>query len=109
MAKSKTQQTVIAASMKKAGKIPKSLTKAQKGISVKPTADSTNYYKKEIASYNALIKSEPKTKIGQSNTNVYRDAISKAYSNLNRQSLKGKPGYDKNGFPIKKTTTKKKE
>jgi hypothetical protein len=36
------------------------------------------------------------------------DAKSKAYSNLNRQSLKGKTGYDKNGFPIKKTTTKKK-
>jgi hypothetical protein len=70
---------------------------------VKPTADSTAYYKKEIAGYDALIKSEPKTKIGQSNTNVYRDAKSKAYSNLNRQSLKGKPGYDKNGFPIKKS------
>lgn len=108
MAKTRAQQAAIAISMKKAGKKPKSLAKAQKGISVKPTADSTAYYKKEIAGYDALIKSEPKTKIGQSNTNVYRDVKSKAYSNLNRQSLKGKPGYDKNGFPIKKSTTKKK-
>ena len=108
MASSRAQQAAIAISMKKAGKKPKSLTKAQKGISVKPTADSTAYYKKEIAGWNALIKSEPKTKIGQSNTNVYRDFKSKAYNNLNRQSLKGKPGYDKNGFPIKKSTTKKK-
>ena len=108
MASSRAQQAAIAISMKKAGKKPKSLTKAQKGISVKPTADSTAYYKKEIAGWNALIKSEPKTKIRQSNTNVYRDFKSKAYNNLNRQSLKGKPGYDKNGFPIKKSTTKKK-
>lgn len=66
MAKNKSQQAAIAISMKKAGKTPKSLTKAQKGTSVKPTADSTAYYKKEIA------------------------------------------GYDKNGFPIKKSTVKKK-
>ena len=114
MAKSRAQQAAIAISMKKAGKKPKSLKKAKEGISVKRNcppdcgSDSTAYYKKEIAAYDALIKSEPKTKIGQSNINVYRDAKSKAYSNLNRQSLKGKPGYDKNGFPIKKSTTKKK-
>lgn len=108
MAGSRVQQAAIAISMKKAGKKPKSLTKAQKGISVKPTADSTAYYKKEIAGYDALIKSEPKTKMGQSNVNVYLDYRSKAYDNLNRQSLKGKPGYDKNGFPIKKSTVKKK-
>jgi len=108
MAKSRTQQAAIAISMKKAGKKPKSLTKAQKGISVKSTADSTGYYKNEIKGYDQLIKSEPNTPIGKSNKLVYMDAKSKAYSNLNRQSLKGKPGYDKNGFPIKKTTTKKK-
>lgn len=69
---------------------------------VKPTADSTAYYKKEIAGYDALIKSEPKTKMGKSNVNVYLNAKSKANDNLKRQTLKGKPGYDKNGFPIKK-------
>jgi hypothetical protein len=70
---------------------------------VKPTADSTAYYKKDIQAYNNLIKSEPKTKMGKSNVNVYLDAKSKAYNNLNRQSLKGKKGYDKNGFPIKES------
>jgi hypothetical protein len=108
MAKNKSQQAAIAISMKKAGKKPKSLTKAQKGITVKPTADSTAYYKKEIAGYDNLIKSEPKTAMGKSNTSVYLDFKSKANDNLNRQYLKGKPGYDKNGFPIKKSTTKKK-
>jgi hypothetical protein len=102
MAKSRAQQAAIAISMKKAGKKPKSLTKAQNGKIVKPTADSTGYYKKEIKGYDQLIKSEPNTPIGKSNKLVYMDAKSKAYSNLNRQSLKGKPGYDANGFPIKK-------
>jgi hypothetical protein len=108
MAKSRAQQAAIAISMKKAGKKPKSLPKAQNGKIVKPTADSTGYYKKEIKGYDQLIKSEPNTPIGKSNKLGYMDAKSKAYSNLNRQSLKGKPGYDKNGFPIKKSTTKKK-
>ena len=35
MASSRAQQAAIAVSMKKAGKKPKSLTKAQKGITVK--------------------------------------------------------------------------
>jgi hypothetical protein len=81
-------------------------------MSVKPTTDSTAYYKKEIKVYDQLIKSEPNTPIGKSNKLVYMDAKSKAYSDLNRQSLKGKPGYDKNGFPIKKKmggTIKKKK
>ena len=73
---------------------------------VKPTADSTAYYKQEIKGYDKLIQSEPKTKMGRSNVNVYLDAKSKAYDNLNRQNLKGKPGYDKNGFPIKKSKKK---
>jgi hypothetical protein len=94
--------------MMQKGGVKKSLPKAQKGMSVKPTADSTGYYKKEIKGYDQLIKSEPNTPIGKSNKLVYMDAKSKAYSNLNRQSLKGKPGYDKNGFPIKKSTIKKK-
>lgn len=122
MASSRAQQAAIAIAMKKAGKKPKSLKKAKEGISVKrncppdcgatnvvkPTADSTSYYKKEIKGYDQLIKSEPNTPIGKSNKLVYMDAKSKAYSNLNRQSLKSKPGFDKNGFPIKKSTTKKK-
>jgi hypothetical protein len=93
--------------MKKGGFIKKSLIKAQKGMTVKPTADSTGYYKKEIKGYDQLIKSEPNTPIGKSNKLGYMDARSEAYNNLNRQSLKGKPGYDKNGFPIVSEKMKK--
>ena len=65
-------------------------------------SDSTAYYKKEIKAYQDLIKSEPNTPIGRSNVNVYREEISKASDALNRQSLKGKHGYDTNGYPLKK-------
>jgi hypothetical protein len=76
--------------------------KGQKGMETKPTADSTAYYKKDIKAYDQLIKREPNTPMGKSNKSVYMDYKSKAYDNLNRQSLKGKPGYDKNGYPITK-------
>ena len=105
MAKSRAQQAAIAISMKKAGKKPKSLPKAQKGISVKPTTDSTKYYEKvERKAYESAARNM--------NSPKYSDQAFKrakqAGKDIDRQSKKGKPGYDKNGFPIKKTTTKKK-
>jgi hypothetical protein len=119
MAKNAKQQAAIAIAMKKAGKKPKSLTKAQKGISVKPTADSTAYYSNLSKKYfdkaasvrNApydgrLIKEQSKERLQKENE--YNQKAFKAIDNQLRQSRKGKPGYDKNGFPIKKTTTKKK-
>lgn len=84
----------------------KHLKKAQAGRSVKPTADSTDSYKKEIKSYGDLIKKESNTPMGKSNSNVHRQKISEASNNLNRQKLKGKPGYDENGFPIYKNKFK---
>ena len=103
MASSRAQQAAIAVSMKKAGKKPKSLTKAQKVITVKPTADSTDYYTSRMLSdMNMSFRSSGDTK------KYYDLKVDKDVKDLNRQKLKGKPGYDKNGFPIKKTITKKK-
>ena len=74
----------------------KSLPKAQAG-----TADSTAYYKDE-----AIFKSNLgviKSKYGLKKQAEEAMALArKAYSNASRQKFKGKPGYDKNGFPIEK-------
>lgn len=84
----------------------KPLVKAQAGRTTgKPTADSTAYYKENIKIINKDIKNEPNTSQGKQNKYGkfgLIDAKSKAYNDLNRQKFKGKPGYDKNGFPIKK-------
>lgn len=107
MAASKAKQASIAISMKKVGKKPKSLTKAQKGISVKPTADSTTYYKDEAKFQSNLATIKSKYGLKKEAGETMKKAR-KAYSDASRQQFKGKPGFDKNGFPIKKTTTKKK-
>ena len=70
------------------GTIKKSVKKAKVGDQVKPTADSTSYYSKK------LIKS-----YGEKDF----EGAKKASANVARQSKKGKPGYDANGFPIKKS------
>ena len=112
MAKSRAQQAARAISMKKAGKKPKSLKKANKGLSVEKgcppncntTADSTFYYADK--EYKAKLKGLT------ANTKPEMDKqfaiMEKAKQDRYRQSKKGKPGYDKNGFPIQKTTTKNK-
>ena len=90
----------------------KSLPKAQAGKIVKSTPDSTAYYKNE-----AQLQSELgvlKSKYGLKKQAEEAMAKSrKAYSDASRQQFKGKPGYDKNGFPIgewfKKVTTNKKK
>jgi hypothetical protein len=118
MAKNAKQQAAIAIAMKKASKKPKSLTKAQNGKIVKPTADSTLVYNKqqqnEFKTQADLVKKSKGT--GKSLNSIYeskpftesRKKQEIARANQIRQKFKGKPGYDKNGFPIKKTTTKKK-
>ena len=78
---------------------PKSLPKAQKDISVKPTTDSTAYYKK--------VQSDAyKSAARNMNSPKYSDQAFKraeqAGKDIARQSKKGKPGYDKNGFLVTK-------
>jgi hypothetical protein len=71
--------------------------KAQMGKSVKPTADSTKYYtNKMLSNMDMAMRSTGELK---SRFNKKTDEASKS---LSRQSKKGKPGYDANGFPLKK-------
>lgn len=88
-------------------KMIKKLPKAQAGKIVKPTADSTAYYS-NVATYltdRGVKQSKIKDWDGM---NRDFDSARKAIDSQLRQSKKGRPGYDKNGFPIKKTATKKK-
>ena len=107
------------------GVVKKSLTKAQKGVSVKEKNPERLIKEKGgndpavgSVAYRKLFNS----KQAMDSANYYRnvsknlalsnskdsESITKNLNNLQRQYDKGKPGYDKNGFPIKKTTTKKK-
>jgi hypothetical protein len=61
--------------------------KSEKGSQIKPTADSTGYYSRK------LLKSYGEKDFA---------GAKKASDDVARQSKKGKPGYDANGFPIKK-------
>jgi hypothetical protein len=89
----------------------RTIKKAQNGAK---TADSTSYFKgraKDMARQSLYAEAKGDKKL----SNVYMDVASKATSDAERQKLKGKPGYDKNGFPLKKkkaqngaTTTPKK-
>jgi hypothetical protein len=78
------------------------IKKAQNGTK---TADSTSYFKgraKDMARQSLYAEAKGDKKL----SNVYMDVASKATSDAERQKLKGKPGYDKNGFPIKKKKAK---
>jgi hypothetical protein len=77
----------------------KKIKKAQTGKSVKPTADSSAYYKKEMMdNYEAAARNMNSPKYSES---AFKRA-KQSSSDLDRQSKKGKPGYDANGFPLKK-------
>ena len=77
------------------------------------TQDSTAYFKNKVKGISETIKKEipnlPKFKSNDLNDNKRSQKMKslvserdKAISSQLRQKLKGKPGYDKNGFPIKK-------
>lgn len=90
--------------------------KAQAGKSVKPTADSTAYFRKqrdmEYADADKAFARSEKDKSPYS-SRLYGDyiksrgvAAKKAQKNVDRQFFKGKSGYDENGFPIYKNKFK---
>jgi len=85
----------------------KNLRKAQDGMVVKPTTDSTAYFKRASNSFMELANQENR-KGNEALSNKMVKLAKSAFENKKRQALKGQSGYDKNGFPIKKTTTKKK-
>lgn len=83
-----------------------SVKKAQNGLNVKTTADSTQYYKKqEKDAYESAARNMTSPKVSES---AFKRAA-EIGKDIDRQNKKGKPGYDKNGFPIKKSTTKNKQ
>lgn len=81
--------------------VKKTVKKAQEGI--KASADSTTYFKNKEKSFRQLSKSEKgDSEVSKFNKRFFENEAGKEVSNQVRQSKKGKPGYDKDGFPIKK-------
>jgi len=83
------------------------MMKAQTGKSVKPTADSTAYFKKERdmeyadADRNIAMSKKDKSSYDYSDyTKARLTAARKADKSADRQLLKGKPGYDENGYSL---------
>lgn len=77
--------------------VKKVIKKAQKGIKASP--DSTAYYKKmELDAYESAARNMNSPKYSDQAFERAREAG----KSIDRQSKKGKPGYDKDGFPIKK-------
>lgn len=72
------------------------IKKAQKGI--KASADSTEYFRRKALNKvsDIIFTTRPKAK------KAYENDMKQSLNDMKRQRLKGQPGYDKNGFPIKK-------
>jgi len=77
--------------------IKKPAKKMQKGGKVTP--DSTAYFKKqEMDNYSSAARNMGSPKYSDS---AFKRAAQSG-KDVDRQSKKGKPGYDKNGYPLKK-------
>jgi hypothetical protein len=82
----------------------KAIKKAQTGIK---TVDSTDYFKNEEKILRQLAKSEKGTNnVSKFNKRFFENKAGEAVTSQVRQKLKGTPGYDANGFPIKKKKAK---
>ena len=89
---------------KVSAKKPKSLPKAQKGVTVKKAVkDSTDIYwdqfkhAKQQETYKGAIGGPKDERAAK-----WRKIADVASSNYKRQFNKNKPGYDANGFPVTK-------
>ena len=79
----------------------KAIKKAQGGV--KATKDSTAYFQKRMdEAYESAARNINSPKYSEQ---AFKRA-KQASSDAERQKLKGKPGYDANGFPIKKKKAK---
>lgn len=119
MAKTRAQQAAIAISMKKAGKKPKMSTGGRvSGIDDPKKKDpaSNESKKKDPAINSAAYNAQFNSTQTRDSANFYRQSLKneilknghssktiKISNDLQRQYNKGKAGYDKNGFPIKKS------
>ena len=71
------------------------IKKAQRGYT-SPSADSTSIYtKRMLSNMNMADRSRGELK------NIFTKEWQRNAADIERQSKKGKPGYDKDGFPIK--------
>ena len=77
----------------------KPIKKAQVGRSVKTTADSTEYFAKDASGKKDIAKMFSKYSPLEIE---FRRAGEKSQASAERQKLKGKPGYDENGYPLNK-------
>ena len=68
---------------------------------VKPTADSTKHYK-NVFTGSVMATEDYLSKGNKKSASISQKIAKQADKDMNRQKYKGKPGYDKNGFPIKK-------
>ena len=76
------------------------IKKAQTGT--RASADSTAYFKNQEKRFRQLAKSEKgNSEVSKFNKRFFENEASKNVSSQLRQYHKGKPGYDKDGFPIK--------
>jgi hypothetical protein len=75
MAKTKAQQAAIAISMKKAGKTPKSLPKAQTGKQVKGMYDYGNIWTGPDSTSPGVIKVKADKKKADANLLVYKKKV----------------------------------
>lgn len=84
------------------------MKKAQNGV--KATKDSTDYFKSRAAEAvfergktrnKNIVNKSSASKKSQDDKNAV-DKINNLNNSVNRQSKKGKPGYDSNGYPLKK-------
>ena len=80
----------------------KAIKKAQNGAK---TADSTSYYSNKAAYLTDRGVKQSKIKDWDGMNRDFDDAR-KSIDDMIRQSKKGKAGYDKNGYPIKKEKAK---
>jgi hypothetical protein len=75
------------------------------GKSIKATPDSTNYFKKKIIEESFKRSRGKFSGFNEENSKIDRK-INKLGEDIDRQELKGKPGYDANGYPLKKGVKK---
>jgi hypothetical protein len=107
------KKTVVKKPLAKKPLAKKPLVKAQEGIIngrqmqkeiedayLNRTPDSTAYYQRSVDWAKKVGKDAPKN--NPKLTKFLKDVETKATNNINRQKLKGQPGYDVNGFPLKK-------
>jgi len=92
--------------------VSKTVKKAQKGKEVakyvspyksEKTADSTKYFQDKLSDLGGAMSDISRYSRTDNKDRVvkdYENEAKKTLTDLSRQSAKGRPGYDKNGFPI---------